>query len=112
VGQFNWPLTSVARSFILAVLLYSLSCTKIKSSESPFTGGLKEALIQGSKTAIASLGTEGGYLDNPAVRISLPMQLQIVEKGLFERFVRTLADVSRGGLVRRPALLYRFIRLA
>ncbi len=51
-------------------------------SDSEITGALKDALIQGSRTAIASLGTPGGYLDNPAVRIPLPDSLQIVEKGL------------------------------
>jgi len=61
-------------------------------SNSDITSGLKEALIQGSKTAVASLGTEGGYLDNPAVRISLPMQLQIVEKGLRATGQGALAD--------------------
>nr|WP_082708925.1 DUF4197 domain-containing protein [Marinobacterium profundum] len=61
-------------------------------SDSDITGGLKEALIQGSRTAIASLGTEGGYLDNPAVRIPLPSQLQIVEKGLRATGQGALAD--------------------
>jgi hypothetical protein len=61
-------------------------------SDSEITSGLKEALIQGSRTAIASLGSEGGYLDNPAVRISLPSQLQILEKGLRATGQGALAD--------------------
>ncbi|UTW12903.1 DUF4197 domain-containing protein [Marinobacterium rhizophilum] len=61
-------------------------------SSSDITGGLKEALIQGSRSAVESLGTEGGFLDNPAVRIPLPSQLQLVEKGLRVTGQGALAD--------------------
>lgn len=44
--------------------------------------GLKQALIQGSKTAIDSLGREDGFLGNPDVRIPLPGKLASLEKGL------------------------------
>ncbi len=61
-------------------------------SNSDITSGLKEALVQGSRSAVESLGTEGGFLDNPAVRIPLPSQLQLVEKGLRVSGQGALAD--------------------
>lgn len=51
-------------------------------SNSDVVAGLKEALIQGSKTAIDSLGKEDGFLGNPAVKIPLPEKLQSLETGL------------------------------
>lgn len=42
--------------------------------------GLKEALAQGARQAVASLGREGGYLNNPDVRIPLPDELKKVDK--------------------------------
>lgn len=42
--------------------------------------GLKEALSKGTRQAIASLGREGGFLNNLDVRIPMPGELQKVEK--------------------------------
>lgn len=42
--------------------------------------GLKEALSQGTRQAVAQLGKEGGYLNNLKVRIPMPEGLQKVEK--------------------------------
>ncbi|MEW5789405.1 MAG: DUF4197 domain-containing protein [Pseudomonadota bacterium] len=42
--------------------------------------GLKEALSKGAQTAIATLGKEGGYLNNLEVKIPLPDELRKVEK--------------------------------
>lgn len=61
-------------------------------SNSDMTNGLKEALIQGSRTAIETLGKEGGFLDNPHVRIPLPEKLQTLEKGLRAIGQGTVAD--------------------
>jgi len=46
------------------------------------TGGLKEALAQGTEKAIKSLGTTNGYLGNAAVKIPMPKKLHDIEKGL------------------------------
>ncbi len=51
-------------------------------SNSDMVDGLKEALVQGSRAAIDSLGKENGYLDNVEVRIPLPEKLQTLETGL------------------------------
>lgn len=44
--------------------------------------GLKEALGQGTRAAIARLGREGGFLNDPTVRIAMPEPLAKVEKTL------------------------------
>lgn len=49
-------------------------------SEEEMVKGLREALAQGSRQAIAALGRDGGFLDNVEVRIPLPEALQKAEK--------------------------------
>lgn len=44
--------------------------------------GLKEALFQGVRSAVNSLGRENGFLNNSRVRIPLPSSLQKTEKTL------------------------------
>ncbi|MCU0840466.1 MAG: DUF4197 domain-containing protein [Thiobacillaceae bacterium] len=44
--------------------------------------GLREALAQGTRQAVAQLGQEGGYLNNLKVKIPMPEGLQKVEKAL------------------------------
>ncbi len=51
-------------------------------SDNEISSGLKEALGNGVKFAINSLGREDGYLGNPRVKIPLPSTLRKVEKGL------------------------------
>jgi Protein of unknown function (DUF4197) len=46
------------------------------------TGGLKDALTQGSAAAVAKLGVENGFLGNDKVRIPLPDALKRMEGGL------------------------------
>lgn len=45
-------------------------------SDEEIAQGLKEALIVGTDTATAQLGQQGGYLDDPVVRILLPPNLR------------------------------------
>jgi len=54
-------------------------------SDEEVVRGLKEALAQGSRQAIARLGKAGGYLNDPNVRIPMPDNLKTVE-----RLLRTL----------------------
>ncbi|MEW6677675.1 MAG: DUF4197 domain-containing protein [Pseudomonadota bacterium] len=49
-------------------------------SDEDMVKGLKEALAKGTQTAIATLGKEGGYLNNLNVKIPLPEELAKVEK--------------------------------
>ncbi len=51
-------------------------------SDTEISGGLKEALAKGIKTAVDSLGRENGFLDNLRVKIPIPAKLQTLEKGL------------------------------
>ena len=55
-------------------------------------GGLKDALGKGLQNAIASLGKDGGFLNNAAVKIPLPEKLQYVEKSLRALKQEKLAD--------------------
>jgi hypothetical protein len=47
-----------------------------------YSQGLREALLNGTYSAIRSLGREGGFLRNLRVRIPMPKPLQPVEKTL------------------------------
>jgi hypothetical protein len=51
-------------------------------SNTDIAGGLKDALLQGVRSAISDLGRENGFLDNSRVRIPLPKNLQKTEKTL------------------------------
>jgi len=61
-------------------------------SQSQMAGGLKEALGNGLQHAVASLGKEGGFLTNVAVKIPMPQKLQTVEKTLRALKQDKLAD--------------------
>lgn len=49
-------------------------------SESEMVKGLKEALEIGTSEAVGLVSKQGGYFDNPAIRIPLPEQIRKVEK--------------------------------
>ncbi len=51
-------------------------------TDSDISGGLKEALSKGIKSAVDSLGQENGFLNNLRVKIPIPSKLQTLEKGL------------------------------
>ena len=51
-------------------------------SNADATGGLKDALTQGSAAAVSKLGVENGFLGNDKVKIPLPDALKRVEGGL------------------------------
>ena len=59
--------------------------------ESEITAGLKEALSVGAKRAVDYLGSPGGFLDDPQVRIPLPQSLDTVAS--------VLRNVGQGALV-------------
>ena len=61
-------------------------------SPQEMTAGLKEALNTATEIAVSALGTEGGYLDNPAVKIPMPDELAWMEKGLRKAGQEELAD--------------------
>lgn len=51
-------------------------------SNDEIVSGLKEALINGSKSAVSTLGKENGFLSHPQLKIPMPEKLQAVESGL------------------------------
>lgn len=51
-------------------------------SDSEISGGLKDALFNGVKSAVNNLGRENGFLNDVRVKIPLPKNLQKVEKAL------------------------------
>ena len=63
-----------------------------KLSNDEVVAGLKAALEKGTQYAVASLGKDGGYLDNATVRIPMPDSLAWVEKSLRTLGQEQLAD--------------------
>ena len=58
---------------IVTSAVYAAGTDRISNSEA--SSGLKQALTDGSVAAVAQLGVEGGFLNNPKVRIPLPPAL-------------------------------------
>src|SRR5687768_14240183 len=56
--------------------------SNINLTDNEITGGLKEALFNGVKFAVNTLGRENGFLDDSRVKIPLPKSLQNAEKAL------------------------------
>jgi hypothetical protein len=54
-------------------------------------GGLKDALNAGISQAVGLLGKEGGYFNDPLIKIPFPQEAQVVSK--------TLRDIGLGNLV-------------
>lgn len=51
-------------------------------AESDMAAGLKQALSKGTQYAVSTLGQDGGFLNNPAVKIPMPASLNLLETGL------------------------------
>jgi len=83
---------------ILALLIGTMLATAAAAadlsgiSNTEATSGLKQALTDGSVAAVAKLGTSGGFLDNPKVKIPLPPALQRIESALRLAGMRKQAD--------------------
>ena len=69
-------------------LFFSLTATLAQAagldaiSTGDASAGVKEALSKGAEYAVASLGKDGGFLNNSKVKIPLPGYLQKAESGL------------------------------
>src|SRR5215207_3148622 len=85
----------MSRILILLVWLAASAATAAgldSISNSEASSGLKQALTDGSAAAVAQLGAEGGFLNNPKVRIPLPPALQRVETALRYTGMKRQAD--------------------
>ncbi len=63
----------------------------VDPSETEIIGGLKEALASGAANAVGILSKEGGYLNDPLVKIPFPEEVAVVD--------RTLRQIGAGALV-------------
>lgn len=70
---------------ILRALLLLVICSQAWAlgladlSDREASGGLREALVQGAEKAVGQLGRDGGFLNNPKVKIGLPESLAPLE---------------------------------
>ena len=75
---------------VTAAALHAADLDRISNSEA--SSGLKQALTDGSTAAVAQLGAEGGFLNNPKVKIPLPPALQRIETALRYTGMKRQAD--------------------
>jgi hypothetical protein len=68
------------------------TATNLNLTDAEMIAGLKQALEKGTRYAVDSLGKEGGFLDNSAVKIPMPDSLSWVEKSLRALHQDQLAD--------------------
>jgi len=82
----------------LAAVAHGLDLNSLSNADA--TAGLKKALDQGISQAVAKLGTAGGFLDNPTVKIPLPPKLAKAESvmrmvGLGEQADELITSMNR-----------------
>ena len=61
-------------------------------SNDEIVSGLKQALINGSQTAVNLLGKENGFLSHPQLKIPMPEKLKSIESGLRKLGQDKIAD--------------------
>jgi hypothetical protein len=74
---------AILRALVLLVICsqaWALGLADLTDKDA--SGGLKEALVQGAGKAVGQLGADGGFLNNPKVKIGLPDSLAPLEAGL------------------------------
>ena len=80
-------------AFACLVISASALAANIQSiSNTEAASGLKQALNDGSVAAVAKLGVENGFLNNPKVKIPLPPALQKIEAALRYTGMKKQAD--------------------
>ncbi|MCO7631804.1 DUF4197 domain-containing protein [Pseudomonas guariconensis] len=73
-------LTTLCAGLLLSASALALSLGDLTQKDA--TGGLKDALTQGTQIAVKQLSTPGGFNDNPDVRIELPGNLGKAAKAM------------------------------
>jgi hypothetical protein len=79
LGSFAKTVISTTTNNSSSSTVSKLTSAASGLSNSTVTSGLKEALKQGVKYAVSTLGKKDGYLNNSLVKIPLPKNLQKVE---------------------------------
>jgi hypothetical protein len=92
VGRAGWLDLLNPKSGSNATGSAAVPTTLAALSQGDVASGLKEALSKGVNQAIASLGKEGGFLNNADVKIPMPPQLHQVEGALRAVGQGNLAD--------------------
>jgi hypothetical protein len=79
--------------FFACLVISSAFAAGIESiTNADAASGLRQALADGSATAVAKLGAENGFLGNPKVKIPLPPVLRKIEGALRYTGMRKQAD--------------------
>ncbi|MHB8667774.1 MAG: DUF4197 domain-containing protein [Burkholderiales bacterium] len=103
-------------SLLGAVPAHALGLADISNKDA--AAGLKQALINGSQAAVATLGKPDGFLGNPRVRIPLPESLRKVE-GMMRRLgmgksadelVTTMNRAAESAVVEAKPLLVNAVK--
>jgi hypothetical protein len=77
-------------AIVLAAPVHAADLSSISNTDA--TSGLKQALTDGSAAAVANLGVQNGFLNNPKVKIPLPPALQQIEGAMRIAGMRKQAD--------------------
>jgi hypothetical protein len=85
-----WGLMCVVTALVTAPIASAAGLERISNTEA--ASGLKQALTDGSAAAVAQLGAENGFLNNPKVKIPLPPALQRIESALRYTGMKRQAD--------------------
>lgn len=80
----------LALGLLFAASVHGADLSSISNTDA--TSGLKQALMDGSAAAVAQLGAQNGFLNNPKVKIPLPPHLQRIESALRFAGMRKQAD--------------------
>ena len=78
--------------FLLAVAEEATKQGPYVPTNGEMSAGLKEALVKGAGFAVNTLGAEGGYLNDPAVKIPFPAEAQFAADKLRELGLGQLVD--------------------
>ena len=76
--------------FVISAFGFAAGLDRFSNADA--ANGLKQALTEGSAAAVAKLGVENGYLNNPKVKIPLPPSLKKVEGAMRVMGMRRQAD--------------------
>ena len=76
--------------FVISVSGFAAGLERFSNADA--ASGLKQALTEGSAAAVAKLGVENGYLNNPKVKIPLPPSLKKIEGAMRVMGMRRQAD--------------------
>jgi hypothetical protein len=76
--------------FVISVSGFAAGLDRFSNADA--ASGLKQALTEGSAAAVAKLGVENGYLNNPKVKIPLPPSLKKIEGAMRVMGMRRQAD--------------------